>query len=136
MKKFSEVVQPHHVKFLAVGALGFVINFVLLYLLHSKLRLNLLISQLIAAEAAVLSNFFWHDHWTYKNRQKNSFGKRLTQFHASAWIGSGIATVVLLIAVDIFKINYLIGLVIGSGIALIWNYIWTNFVIWKHNANS
>lgn len=132
IKKIPEVIQPHHIKFLVVGAVGFVINFILLFVLHSKLHINLLASQLVAAESALLSNFYWHNRWTYGERAKTSLLKRLAQFHATAWVGAGIATVTLLVLANIFHVNYLVALVVGSGLALVWNYIWSNFVIWKN----
>lgn len=136
IKKIPEVIQPHHIKFLVVGALGFTINFFLLFILHSKLHMSLLISQLVAAEAGALSNFYWHNRWTYKDRAKASLIKRLIQFHATAWVGAGIATVTLLLLANVFHINYLIALVMGSALALIWNYSWSNFVIWRSKQAS
>lgn len=122
-------------RFVVVGALGFVINFSILTLLYKFLGFQLLPSQLFAAEVAIICNFYLHNAWTYRDAIKDSFRKRLVEFHASSWIGSGITTVALILLVD-RGVGYFVALVVGAVLALVWNFFWTRFFIWKPKESA
>lgn len=119
------------VRFMIVGGLGFAINLTVLYAVHDLLGVRIAISQIIGAEMAILSNFFLHSKWTYKGAAEKPLTTRLAQFHASAWVGSGITSVILVISVNRLHIFYPVALIVGSLAGLIWNYVWTKFVIFK-----
>lgn len=119
------------VRFVIVGGLGFVINLIVLVILHDFTGLGVGISQLVGAELAILSNFYLHSNWTYKGAVEKPLATRLAQFHASAWVGSGITSIILIVSVNRLHIYYPIALVIGSSGGLVWNYVWTKFVIFK-----
>ena len=117
-------------RFVTVGAVGFVINFCILSLLYKVLDFSLLPSQLIAAEVAILSSFFFHNGWTYKDAVQDSYLKRFIEFHGSSWLGSAMTTFTLVFLVD-RGVIYVVALSIGAAIALVWNFFWTRFVIWR-----
>jgi putative flippase GtrA len=53
--------------FNAVGVIGFVVQLaVLTVLLHAGA--HYLVATVLAVEAAVLHNFLWHEHWTWRDR--------------------------------------------------------------------
>lgn len=118
-------------KFLIVGTMGFIVNVIVLTLLHQELALNLLIAQLLSAETAILVNFFFHNRWTYSDAKDASLIKRLVEFHASSWSGSMIVTIILLSLVHFAHFHYLIALSIGGVVAMFWNFFWTRFYVWK-----
>ncbi len=132
---YLRLIKKSLARFVAVGAAGFVINFAILTVLYKVLNFNILPSQLIGAEVAILSNFYLHNNWTFKDAVKNSLITRLIEFHASSWIGSAITTVTLIFLVD-RGMQYLIALIIGAIIALVWNFFWTRFIIWKPKESS
>ena len=117
-------------RFVTVGAVAFVINFCILTVLYKILHFRILPSQLVAAEIAILFSFFMHNRWTYKDAIQDSLVKRLVEFHGSSWIGSAMTTFTLIFLVD-RGAQYLLALVIGAVVALVWNFFWTRFVIWK-----
>lgn len=119
------------IRFVIVGCLGFLINVVFLTLFYKELDIPLLVSQLMAAEIAILSNFNLHNRWTYDDARTDSVKKRIIEFHASSWSGSIITTVILVGLKDWFNVNYLIALTAGGIVAMFWNYFWTRFYIWK-----
>lgn len=119
------------VRFVIVGGLGFIINLTVLTVMHGAFGLPVAISQIIGAETAILSNFYLHSIWTYKGATEKPLGTRLAQFHASAWVGSGITSVLLIICVNHLHVFYPVALVIGSLGGMIWNYLWTKFVIFR-----
>jgi dolichol-phosphate mannosyltransferase len=130
-KTLTKLIQHEAIRFLVVGAGGFVINIGMLWILHGKAGLPLLVAQLISAELAILFNFCLHHAWTYRNYQSASLALRVLKFHATAWTGAAITTVTLTIWVYYLGLNYLVGLTIGGIVAMAWNYALNLFVIWR-----
>jgi putative flippase GtrA len=71
-------------KFNAVGLMGVVVQLAVLGVL-TRLGLHYLASTAIAVELAVLHNYAWHSHWTWKERGPASGGS-LWRFH----LGNGL----------------------------------------------
>ena len=70
-------------KFNGVGIAGFAVQLtVLAALVH--LGVHYLAATLVAVEAAVLHNFFWHERWTWRDRPAEGRGRldRFWRFHA------------------------------------------------------
>ena len=71
------------VRFNGVGIAGFVLQLAVLgLLLH--VRIHYLAATVLAVEAAVLHNFFWHERWTWRDRPARGVERlgRLWRFHA------------------------------------------------------
>jgi putative flippase GtrA len=67
-------------KFNSVGAVGIFVQFGVLFVLKSGLHFNYLAATVLAVEAAVVHNFFWHERFTWADRTKServrpSFGR-------------------------------------------------------------
>ena len=67
-------------KFNLVGAAGIFVQFGVLFLLKSGLHFNYLAATVLAVEAAVVHNFFWHERFTWADRTNServrpSFGR-------------------------------------------------------------
>lgn len=122
------------VRFAMVGALGFLINLFILFIVHDELGFNLLLAQIVAAECAIISNFFLHHNWTFKTYQNGKTLHRIGKYHLSAWVGSAITTLVLFASVSVFHLHYVIGLVFGAGFALVWNMAASRFIIWQRKS--
>ena len=64
--------RPHNwvqlVKFLGVGASGYVVNLGVYALIHEGLGIGHLRSATIAFVVAVFNNFWWNRHWTFGAR--------------------------------------------------------------------
>ncbi|HUA62072.1 MAG TPA: GtrA family protein [Verrucomicrobiae bacterium] len=72
-------------KFNAVGAIGIVVQTAALWLFWSALRIQYLAADAMAVEIAVLHNFAWHEHWTWRDRTASHRGwpGRLVRFNLS-----------------------------------------------------
>lgn len=84
-------------KFSVVGTIGAVIDFGLLYLLHSVLGFNIVFSNTCSFTAAVLSNFIWNRYWTYPDSRSKAIRTQLRQFFIVNIAGWGINTGILLL---------------------------------------
>lgn len=129
---FLKLIKLDFIRFCIVGGAGFLINLLLLVILHNVLGVKVLYAQFIAAEVALFSNFMLHHHWTYSNRKVDKTMKKLIlQFHATTWpaiIGSS-----LMVAggVTILKLSEIVALILSSLVALFWNFAWSKYVVWK-----
>lgn len=119
-------------RFLVVGSLGFAINALLLTLLHRN-GVPFYAAQIIGAETALLSNFFFHDHWTFKSPEvaKLTRPQRLLLYHASSLLGSLVNSAITITAHSLWNFPPVIALATGSVVALFINYTFSAFVTWK-----
>jgi putative flippase GtrA len=125
------------VRFCLVGALGFCINFFLLTLFYKIWGIPLFIAQLIAAEIALFSNFLFHHHWTYKHHNVGkAIATLLWQFHATSWTAIIGTAVIVSFCVQVLQWSYIAALVLAGFATLLWNFVWTKFVIWRHRGEA
>ncbi len=67
-------------KFNLVGAIGILVQFVVLFFLKSVMHCNYLAATALAVEAAVVHNFIWHERYTWAERVRLSWKKSLPRF--------------------------------------------------------
>ena len=105
-------------------------DFHFIFFTHPDIRL--FIASVMAVEAAVVSNFYWHDRWTFRHRQRRAQPiVRFFQFNLTS-IGSPIIAVATInVLTRIFDISPYIANTIGIGLGTIWNWTWNTRVIWR-----
>jgi len=140
------------VKFLIVGTIGFIVYSILMWLFYdspflpfmpakntawgfwrfSHKDLRLFISSVVSIEASVISNFLWHENWTFKERLKE--GRLVTRFFQFHIVSIG-SPLIQLASVNTltpyFGFPWLVSSAIGVLIGLIWNYLWNTRVVWR-----
>lgn len=84
-------------KFSVVGTVGAIIDFGLLYLLHTVLGFQIVFSNTCSFTAAVLSNFVWNRYWTYPDSRTKSLRTQIRQFFIVNIVGWLINTSILLL---------------------------------------
>lgn len=116
-------------KFALVGVSGIIVNQGLLALQVDALQIDLKIAGLIAIELSILNNFFLNNIWTWKDRKKHSFGKRLLRYHMVTALSGGVNYVTLLFLTASLDMHYLLANLIGIGIGMVINFalnhLWT-----------
>jgi len=96
-------------KFNAVGAMGIVVQLVALTLLKSGLHLNYLVATALAVEAAVIHNFFWHERYTWADRESTSRLIRFAKFNLSNGVISILGNIALMrLLVGAIGLNYFV----------------------------
>lgn len=65
----ARVIVLRWIKFNAVGGMGIGVQLCILALLRSGAQIAILPATVLAVEAAVLHNFFWHQRFTWKDRR-------------------------------------------------------------------
>lgn len=110
----------------------------ILFLLGSPWMLgwNLTLSKVVAAEVAIVNNFFWNDIWTFRNtlskeRPEYSWFRRLLNFNLICLSGIVISVGLLNLQVYIFHIDMYISNFISIVLVSFWNFIISIKLNWK-----
>lgn len=136
-KKIKRLLRIDFIRFSLVGGTGFVINLSILTALHKGLGLALVPSQLVGAEIALFSNFMLHHHWTYKGRNhQKKLSSLIVQFHAVSWPAILGSTLMVSFGVIVLNFSDLVALAFSSCIALLWNFFWSKYVVWRDVKSS
>jgi dolichol-phosphate mannosyltransferase len=121
-----------------VGLSGVVVDMAILYLLHTTLGLPLTRSKLVAAELAIINNFFWNDAWTFADISLRQRGwparcKRGLKFNLICLAGLGLNVVALNVIYNLVfgqRWPYLANL-LAIALVTLWNF-WLNLKLsWR-----
>lgn len=85
-RKSASALPRRWLRFNAVGAIGICVQMFAVYVCGSVFDLNSLWATALAVEAAVLHNFVWHEHFTWRDRRAAARGhvlRRLLAFNAT-----------------------------------------------------
>jgi dolichol-phosphate mannosyltransferase len=131
-------ISARFIKFSLVGLTGVVVDMVFFYLLSDNIgpTLPLTRSKIIAAELAVINNFFWNDCWTFgdisrQQPRKRQRLKRLIKFNLICLAGLVINVLFLNIFISIFDYNRYMANLLAIAIVTFCNF-WFNLKLsWR-----
>ncbi len=120
-------------KFLRFGIVGFsgvFVNMGVLYVLRHSFNLELTRSLIVAAELAIISNFFWNDLWTFGDISKRQPGKRqrfkrLLKFNVICLMGLIMNVLLVNLLFNYFGMNEYLANLIAIAAVTMWNF-WIN----------
>jgi dolichol-phosphate mannosyltransferase len=118
------------VRFLLVGGSGTILNMVVLAGLHSGLGWSLIVGGVISNEAALIWNFFCHEHWTFAGDRHGNRVTRFLRFQSVATGGIAISLTILNV-LDHFGVPYLLANAVGIVIAVVWNFLMSYRWAWR-----
>ena len=126
------------IRFGVVGFSGVFVDMTILFLLNdpSTLALPLTRSKIVAAELAILNNFWWNDAWTFqdisqKQPSKRQMFKRFIKFNIICLAGLIINVLFLNLLFNVFDLNRYLANFIAIGCVTIWNF-WLNLKLsWR-----
>ncbi|MEG5058946.1 glycosyltransferase [Microcoleus sp. A2-C5] len=126
-------------KFLRFGLVGFsgvFVNMAVLYVLREIFNLELTRSLILAAELAIISNFFWNDLWTFGDISKRQPGmkqrlKRLLKFNTICLMGLILNVLLVNVMFNILGMNEYLATLIAIAVVTLWNF-WINMKLsWR-----
>lgn len=136
ISRIKELMFGKFGKFLVVGGIGFVINYVLLRLFSDVYHWDHSLANLLGAGVAIFSNYNLNNLWTFKEGKVTGVSHyiiKLVQFYLTSAIG-----VILIQTGTIFLGDRFIGqkyyqiyFVVGTFLLLIWNFTIYNKIIWR-----
>ena len=124
-------------KFNAVGAMGIVVQLVALTLLKSGLYLNYLVATALAVEAAVVHNFFWHELYTWADRESASRLIRFAKFNLSNGAISMLGNVLLMrVLVGAIGLNYFLANALSIAGCSLLNFVVSDRLVFTGQSQS
>lgn len=136
-------------KFLIVGLLGAIINVSILYLLTEEvfggssvliagIVPSYLLSSMVSTESAIISNYIFNEHWTFKDRryEKDMINviKRGIKFNICRLTGVVINVIILFSLTEFLKLYYIFSSIIAILIVTIWNYTTSTKLVWSEKT--
>ncbi len=108
-------------RFCIVGAITFIIDYGLLFLLTEYLRVQYLLSSGIAFAVAVVINYILCLFFVFNDSKRGC--KQLSLFILTSIVGLLLNQICMWVLVEVCVIYYMFAKVISTGIVMIWNYI-------------
>jgi len=125
--KYAKKFEPlRFIKFCLVGLTGTLINMGLVWALTEHAGLPYLISAAIAIETSIVSNFTFHDFFTFSDRHSptaNIFFRRLLRYNLISLVGLLINLGVLWFFTELVGLHYLLSNLFGIISATLWRYL-------------
>jgi putative flippase GtrA len=122
-------------KFNFVGALGIVVQLLILALLVTGLRLHYLVATGVAVEIAVLHNFYWHERYTWLDRTCSRPGevlRRLVRFNCSTGAISIFGNLILMrLLVGQAHLQYLIANLVTVAACAVLNFLMSDWFVFQ-----
>lgn len=110
-------------KFLLVGGLAFVIDYVTLIICKEVFNIPVLISAAIAFTVSVVFNYILSVKWVFDVDKNKSEKKNFIIFIVFSIIGLALTELIMWFGVDIVKISYLIVKIIATAIVMVFNFV-------------
>ena len=111
------------IKFVIVGGIATIIDFVVLYILKEYVGLNEILANTISFTVSVIYNYIASIKWVFDVDKDKNEKQQFIIFIVFSIIGLLINNLILWICIDKFNIYYLIGKVFATGIVMIFNFI-------------
>jgi putative flippase GtrA len=117
-------------KFNAVGAVGIGVQLVVLAGLRSGLGLGYMTATALAVEAAVIHNYFWHERFTWVDRETANSWARFARFNLTTGLFSVAGNLVLMrVLVGGVGMNYLVANLVTISTCSIVNFLVSDRVV-------
>lgn len=107
-------------RFLLVGAAGVAVNEALLYLLHGRLAVHLIVASAVATECAILGNYVGNELFTFHVRRLHL--GRMLRFNAVALGGLVLTVGTLWLLRHLTPWHYLVDNLVAIGAGSTWNF--------------
>ena len=110
-------------KFVIVGGIATVIDYVVLIICKELLNLNVLLSAAIAFTVSVIFNYILSVFWVFDVNKDKDKNKTFVIFITFSIIGLILTEVIMWLGTDIMNIHYLIVKIIATAIVMVFNFV-------------
>ena len=109
-------------RFGVVGAIGTVVNLVVLELLHGQMGIAFTRSSAVATEVAIIGNYLGNELWTFHHRKISL--RRLVQFNLTMLVGAAVQVGAATVLKEFmpYLLAQTLGIAIGSGLNFAFNF--------------
>ncbi len=136
--RLSTLKDSRFPRFALVGLSGVVVDMGLLFLLSDPrcLGLGLTRSKVVAAEFAILNNFWWNDRWTFGDlvpgqRTLGGTLRRLVKFNSICLAGLALNVALLNLQFNLLGMNRYLANAVAIAVVTAWNYLLNRARAWR-----
>jgi len=125
-------------QFNTVGAIGIGVQLAALTALKGWLGLHYLLATALAVEIAVLHNFAWHHHWTWRERRAGPREtlRRLLRFNLTTGALSIFSNLILMrLLAGWLGLHYLVANAIAIAATSVANFLLSEFLVFEDESN-
>lgn len=123
VKKNTEKLFVQIFKFVIVGGVATVIDWLIYYLLFNFLKINPLVANILSFSISVVYNYLASVKWVFDVDNNKSKRQMFIEFMIFSIIGLILTEVLLWIFISGLKINALISKIIATAIVMVFNFI-------------
>lgn len=110
-------------KFVVVGGLSFVLDFIIYFVLTNFLSVYYLIAGFFSFTLSLIFNYLMSMKFVFKSKDDLKKSHEFAIFATLSVLGLGLNLLSLFILVDLFKMNDLIAKVFVAGIVMVFNFV-------------
>ncbi|MGA2687846.1 MAG: GtrA family protein [Candidatus Korobacteraceae bacterium] len=119
-------------KFHMVGVIGIGVQLCFLFAFRTVMHFNYLLATALAVECAVLHNFLWHEHYTWRDRTNGRRLQRLLRFNLSTGLISIVGNLVLMrLLVGSLHLQYMAANILSIGACSLLNFWASDQVVFQ-----
>lgn len=119
MKKLFEQIM----KFVVVGGLSFVLDFIIYYVLTNYFAVYYLVAGFFSFCLSLIFNYLMSMRFVFKSKDSLKKTHEFAIFVTLSVMGLGLNLLCLYLLVDVFKMNDLIAKVLVAGIVMVFNFV-------------
>ncbi len=120
------------IKFVIVGGIATIIDYIIFFLLHDLLKVPTLPSNIASFSISVIYNYIASVKWVFDVKE-NDPKKQFIIFIVLSIIGLLINTAIVYVTIDILKWWSIIAKVLATGIVMVFNFITRKLFLEKSN---
>ena len=110
-------------KFVIVGGLSFVLDFIIYYVLKNYFSVYYLIAGFFSFTLSLIFNYLMSMKFVFKSKDDLKKTHEFIIFVTISVMGLGLNLLCLFILVDIYKMNDLIAKILVAGIVMVFNFV-------------
>jgi putative flippase GtrA len=110
-------------KFVVVGGLSFVLDFIIYFVLTNFLSVYYLIAGFFSFTLSLIFNYLMSMKFVFKSKDDLKKSHEFVIFATLSVMGLGLNLLSLYVLVDLFKMNDLIAKVFVAGIVMVFNFV-------------
>lgn len=119
-------------RYLWVGGISFVIDYISLFIFTEYLHINYLISAAIAFILGLTTNYLLSTIWVFNNsRLKNKLTEFII-FSIIGIIGLGLNEIIIYICSELLNLYYMMSKLISTAVVFFWNFLGRKYILFTN----
>lgn len=110
-------------KFIIVGGIAFIIDFICLFIFKEVFNLKIIIANTLAFSLSTIYNYIASIKWVFNVKKESDKKRQCITFIIFSIFGLLLNDLIMLVGTNILSIYYLLSKIIATGIVLVFNFI-------------